>query len=257
MQLLKTRLQNREILFGAWTSVPHPSVTEMFCSILKPDFVGIDIEHTTVGLETVQQIITAGQSCGVAMFPRVASHNGEQIRRVLDAGADGVIVPQVHSRKDVDQIIQWMKYPPVGKRGFGVSRAQGYGGQFEKYIERWNNEAVFIPQIESIEGVENVDSILDSEHVDGVMIGPYDISGSLGVPGKLNDPKVLNACQRVVEACQRRKKSCGNQIVEPSPENLKSAIEQGYTFSILSSDLFLIWKWSEKMHEIMKQIRKI
>lgn len=255
MSMLKQKLRNREKVFGAWTSIPHPGVTEIFCSIMKPDFVGIDIEHTTVGMEKVQQIMTAGQLYCSGLLPRVASHNGEQIKRLLDAGADGLIIPMVNSRQEVDQIINWMKFMPVGKRSYGVSRAQGYGPGFKDYIETWNERSSLIVQIESITAVENIDSILSSSEVDGVMIGPYDISGSLGVPGRLDEPKVLKACDRVIEACVRHKKSCGNQIVDPTTESIKQFFDQGFTFLILSSDLFLLWKWSEKMSDLMKGLR--
>ncbi|MDP2599188.1 MAG: aldolase/citrate lyase family protein [Deltaproteobacteria bacterium] len=255
MNTLKQKLRNRERVFGAWTSIPHPGVTEMFCAIMKPDFVGIDIEHTTVGMERVQQIMTAGQPHSTALLPRVASHNGEQIKRLLDAGADGLIVPMVNSKAEVDQIVNWMKYTPVGKRSYGISRAQGYGPGFKDYIEIWNERSSLIVQIESIAAVENIDSILSSPEVDGAMIGPYDISGSLGVPGKLDHPKVLKACDHVIEACARHKKSCGNQIVDPNAENMGQFFDQGFTFLILSSDLFLLWKWCEKTYEFMEFFR--
>lgn len=253
---MKAKLRNREKVFGAWTSVPHPSVAEMFGSMMKPDFIGIDIEHTCVGLDGVQQIMTAGQATGTCMIPRVASHEAIVIRRLLDAGADGVMVPMVTSRKEVDPIVKTFKYPPAGQRSFGVSRAQGYGGRYDDYTNTWNEKSVLMIQIESIAGVEAADEIISCEHIDGVMIGPYDISGSLGVPGKLNDPKVLKACDHVLAACERHKKSCGTQIVEPAEGNVKEAFKLGYTFVVLSSDLFLMWKWSEKMKKLIDHVRE-
>lgn len=252
---MKEKLKNREKVFGAWTSVPHPSVSEMFGSMMKPDFIGIDIEHTCVSLEGVQQIMTAGQATGTCMIPRVASHEAIVIRRLLDAGADGVMVPMVTSRKEVDQIVKTFKYPPMGQRSFGVSRAQGYGGRYDNYTDTWNKKSILLIQIESIAGVEAADEMLSCEYIDGVMIGPYDISGSLGVPGKLNDPKVMKACDRVVAACERHKKSCGTQIVEPSEDNVNDAFDSGYTFVVLSSDIFLMWKWCEKMKKLTGHVR--
>lgn len=253
---LKKKLKNRETVFGAWNSWYHPSLTESFCSIMKPDFLGIDIEHSTFSQEQCQRIIAAGQSSGVAVLPRVASHNPEQIRRMLDSGADGVMVPMVNHPEEVAKIVEWMKYPPLGKRGYGVSRAQGYGHTFMEYTRAWNDRSVLVIQVETVTAVENIDKLLANDHVDGVMIGPYDISGSLGIPGQLADPKVLKACSRVVEACQRFGKSCGTQIVEPSEENVKEAMEQGYTFAVLASDLFLVWKWSERMHQLIRHVRE-
>ena len=117
----------RENAFGAWTSLGHPSITEIFASS-GVDFVGIDLEHSTINLEQAQQIIAAAQANGAACYPRVSSHNPEQIRRLLDSGADGVIVPMVSTADQARRIVEWCKYPPMGKRSFGVARAQGYGG---------------------------------------------------------------------------------------------------------------------------------
>ena len=254
---MKEKFRSRQRLFGAWVSFSHPSIAEMFSSIMKPDFLGIDMEHSTISQAEAQRIIAATQASGVACFPRVASHNGEQIRRLLDSGADGIMVPMVNSKEEIRQIVEWCKYPPVGKRGFGVSKAQGYGGRYDEYTKSWNEKGVLLVQIESVRGVEAVDEIVANEHVDGVMIGPYDISGSLGIPGKLNDPRVLKACDRVIEACQKYNKACGNQEVDPNEENVRKAFDRGFTFVVLASDLFLIWKWSEKMRNLTGLIRKI
>lgn len=243
-------------LFGAWTSLAHPQITEMFCSIMKPDFLGIDIEHGTINQEQSQRIIAAGQASGVPVLPRIASHNGEQIKRLLDSGADGVIVPMVNSKEEVERIVEWFFYPPRGRRSYGISRAQGYGDHFEEYTQSWNKEGVLVIQVESIQSVENLDSLLSNDCVDGVMIGPYDISGSLGIPGKLEDPKVLKACDRVVAACQKYKKACGTQITEPTEENVKAVFQKGFTFAVLASDIFLMWKWSAKMRGLIEHVRE-
>lgn len=248
---MKAKLRSRKIVFGAWTSIGHPQITEIFASIMNPDFIGIDVEHSTISQAESQRIIAAGQAHGIPVLPRVASHNSEAIRRHLDSGADGIIVPMVNTPQEVEQIVSDCKYPPIGKRGFGVARAQGYGARFEEYTSSWNEKSVLIIQIESIQAVENVDKLLDNELVDGVMVGPYDISGSLGVPGKLSDPKVLKASEKVIEACARYGKACGTQITElPDEGKIKKAIASGYTMIVLASDIFLLWRWSEQMHHL-------
>lgn len=187
-------------------------------------------------------------------MPRIASHNSEAIRRLCDSGADGLIIPMVNTPTEVEQIVNGCKYPPIGKRGFGVARAQDYGAHFEEYITTWNEKSVLIIQAETITAVENIDKLLDNEHVDGVMVGPYDISGSLGIPGKLNDPKVLKASEKVVEACARHGKACGTQITElPDEAKIKKAIDSGYTMIVLASDIFLIWRWSEQMRHLKEK----
>lgn len=256
-QNLKQGFCNRKVLFGAWTSLAHPQITEIFASIMKPDFIGVDIEHSTISQAESQRIIAAGQACGVPVLPRVASHNVEVMRRLCDSGAEGLIVPMVNTLEEVDRIVNGCKYPPVGQRGFGVARAQGYGARFDEYVSLWNEQSVLIIQIESIQGVENIDRLLDNEHVDGVMVGPYDISGSLGIPGKLTDPKVLQASDQVIKACTRKGKTCGTQITGlPDEAKVKAALDSGYTMIVLASDVFLLWKWSEKMRGMTQRVRE-
>ena len=138
MNDLKSKLRQRQQVFGAWTSLGHPQVSEMLvCSGV--DFLGIDIEHSTISHEQSQRIIAVCKAKGIACLPRVASHNPEAIRRLLDSGADGIIVPNVETSEQIEKIIDWMKYPPFGKRGFGIARAQGYGHDFEKYISILNS----------------------------------------------------------------------------------------------------------------------
>lgn len=252
---LRKFFQNRERLFGGWTSLAHPQITEIFASVWKPDFIGIDIEHSTISLAESQRIIAAGQASQVPILPRIASHNGEAIKRLADSGADGFIVPMVDTPEQLGQIIRWIKYSPAGSRSFGVARAQGYGAEFSRYTREWNEKSVLIIQIESVTGVKHVDALLDNEYVDGVMIGPYDISGSLGVPGELEHKDVLKACDTVIEAAHKFKKSIGTQDTDPSEASIRNYLGRGYNFLVLSSDIFLMWRWCEKMREMTQGLK--
>lgn len=252
---LRQSFRKRRRLFGAWTSLGHPSITEIFTR-MDVDFVGIDLEHSTISQEQSQRIIAAAHAGGRSCLPRVSSHNGEQIKRVLDSGADGIIVPMVETPEQVERLVQWSKYSPVGRRSFGVARAQGYGFDFDGYVKTWNRRSVLIIQIESIQGVEAIDELLGCPEVDGVMTGPYDMSGSLGIPGQLDHPRVTAACARVIEACRRHGKACGTQIVDPSPKNVRQAFAKGFTFTVLASDVFLLWTWSERMNKLIAGMGK-
>ena len=252
---LHQRLRRREPVFGAWTSLGHPSITEMF-GLAQVDFVGIDLEHSTISQEQSQRIIAAAQAAGTACLSRLSSHNGEQAKRLLDSGADGLIVPNVSSRQEVERIADWCAYPPAGKRSYGVARAQGYGAGFARYTSEWNARAVLLIQIESVAGVEAVDELLDHEAVTGAMVGPYDLSGSLGIPGALSHPRVTQTAGRVVEACRRHKKACGTLVVEPTEASVTEAFKAGYTFVVLASDIFILWKWSERMQALTERLRR-
>ena len=242
-------------VFGAWTSIGHPSITEIVANA-GVDFIGIDLEHSAINHEQAQRIMAAAQAVGVACLPRAASHHGEHIRRLLDSGADGIIVPNVSTCHEVEQIIGWCKYPPLGKRSYGVARAHGYGFTFDAYVRAWNDRSTLLIQIESIQAVDVVDALLAYEPIDGVLIGPYDLSGSLGIPGQLEHPLVTQACARVLEACQRRGKACGTQLIEPAEESVTAALEAGYRFVVLASDVFVLWKWAERMRRMVTSLRQ-
>jgi len=251
---LKKKLQDRSPIFAGWTSIGNPQISEMIARS-GIDFLGIDMEHSNISQEQAQRIISSCQSARISCLPRLATHNPESIKRLMDSGADGMIVPTVETPDQVKKLIDWMKYPPMGKRGYGVARAQGYGHDFEEYTSQWNDSSSLIIQIESISAVENIEQLLQFEDVDGVMIGPYDISGSLGIPGQINHKNVQNAGKQVVEACRKFGKACGTHDVDPTSESVQLALDSGYTFVVLASDVFILWKWGEKMHKVVEKLR--
>ena len=253
-ELLKKSLRTREKLFGAWVSYAEPSITETFAKA-GFDFLAIDMEHSTITLPEAKGIITSSQYHDVSCLPRPVSHSNDFIKPLLEFGADGMLIQMVNNSDDVEKLIQHIKYPPVGNRSYGVNRAQGYGFDFDSYINEWNNTSIFMIQVESISAVENIESILYHDEIDAVMIGPYDISGSLGVPGQLDHPDVIKASKKVIEACEKFGKSCGTQLNDPNPNSISELFKLGYTFAILGSDLFILWKWAEEMKNIMTNLR--
>ncbi|MFZ5589823.1 MAG: HpcH/HpaI aldolase family protein [Pseudomonadota bacterium] len=252
---LKEKLRRRERLFSGWVSYAHPSITETFARA-GFDFIAIDMEHSTISLEQAQRIITASQSEGVPCLPRPVSHSNDWFKPLLESGADGLLVQMVNTPEEVEAIIGHLKYPPVGRRSYGVNRAQAYGFDFDSYIQNWNETSTFIIQVESIQAVENIEKLLAFDEVDGVMIGPYDISGSLGVPGQTSHPLVIEASRKVIAACERFGKSCGTQVADTTPQSVQQLFDLGYTYAILGSDLFVLWKWAEGMHILMQSMKK-
>lgn len=252
---LKKKMQHRKRAFAGWVSYAHPSITETF-AMAGFDFVAIDMEHGTVSLEQAQRIIAAAQAEGSLCLPRPVSHSNDWIKPLLDSGADGMIVQMVNTADEVKNLIDILKYPPVGKRSYGVNRAQDYGFTFDSYVSDWNDESTFIIQVESITAVENIDALIKFDAVDAVMIGPYDISGSLGVPGQISHPSVIEASRKVIDACERHGKSCGTQLADVTSDGIKKMFDLGYTYAILGSDLFVLWKWAEKMKALIKEMEK-
>ncbi len=247
---LRRRLRSRERLYGAWLSIGHPEIASIFASA-RGDFVGIDLEHTTIELSTAQMIVRVCHEHHRACLPRPFSGDLQQMRRLLDAGADGVIVPQVSARADVDRVVEAMRYPPEGRRSFGVAAAHRYGRAFEAYVRLANESLSLIVQVETREGVEGIEAIVSHPAVDGVMVGPYDLSGSFGVPGELRNPQVVKACSRVIAACRRAGVSCGLHLVYPNLEELRQRCADGFTFFVLGSDIFNLWQRSLEVDRLI------
>ncbi len=252
---LKQKLRNRERLFAGWVSYAHPSITETFARA-GFDFMFIDMEHSTISIEQGQRIIAASQSEGVPCIPRPVSHSNDYLKPLLESGADGMLIQMVETTDQVEDLIKLCKYPPVGRRTYGVNRAQAYGFDFDEYINNWNETSTFMLQVESIKGVENIEQLLAYDEVDAVMIGPLDISGSLGVPGQTTHPLVIEASRKVIEACERHGKSCGTQVADANPASVNALFELGYNYAILGSDLFVLWKWAAQMKDMMKLMRQ-
>jgi 2-dehydro-3-deoxyglucarate aldolase len=251
---LKLKLRKRERLFAGWISFAHPSITETF-SRAGFDFMFIDMEHSTISIEQGQRIIAAAQSEGVPCVPRPVSHSNDYMKPLLESGADGLLIQMVERPEQVQTLIGDIKYPPAGGRTYGVNRAQAYGFDFDEYIQSWNATSTFLLQIESIKGVENIEQLLAFDEVDGVMIGPLDIAGSLGVPGQTLHPLVIEASRKVIAACEKYGKSCGTQVADVNPETVKAVFDLGYNYVILGSDLFVLWKWAAQMQDMMKAMR--
>lgn len=252
--LLKKKIRNREIMFGGWISYAHPSITETIARA-GFDMIFIDMEHSTITLEQGQRIIAASQSEEVPCIPRPVSHSNDYIKPLLDSGADGMLIQMVESPDQVDGLIKLLKYPPIGSRTYGVNRAQAYGFDFDEYINNWNDTSTIMLQIESKDGIENIDDLVAFDEVDGVMIGPLDIAGSLGVPGQTNHPLVIEASQKVIKACEKNGKSCGTQVAIADQKSVDYLFELGYNFAILGSDLFVLQKWAADMQDIIKVYR--
>lgn len=254
MNTLKNRIRNREFVAGGWVSFSDPGIAETF-ALAGFDFVAIDLEHTVMSLKDAKEIIVACHSAGVPCYPRPVSHNNDIIKPLLESGADGMLFPMVQNARDVEALVDSMYFTPLGKRSYGVNRAHNYGLNFDQYIESWNEKCVLIPQIESVEAVDNIDEIVAHDCVDAAMVGPYDLSGSLGVPGQTESALVLDACEKVIEACKKAGKGCCTQIQTPTEKNIKFALDKGFTFTILGSDLFIVADWAKKTTDLAERVR--
>jgi 2-dehydro-3-deoxyglucarate aldolase len=201
------------------------------------DWLCIDLEHTTISIAQAGKIIRVADLAGCPTLVRLSAHDPAQIKRVLDAGATGIIAPMVSTAEQARAVVSAASYSPAGTRGVGLARAQDYGVGFPEYLKRMQRELVCIMQVEHIDGVNNLEEILAVDGVDGFFIGPYDLSASLGHPGEFDHPDVVAAMDRVAEVVKRPQVLAGVHVVEPDPERLESMIDAGYRFLAYASDM--------------------
>jgi 2-dehydro-3-deoxyglucarate aldolase len=236
---LKQKLKNNELTIGSWIMMGNTMSVEVM-ALAGFEWLVVDIEHTSINLETVESLITTIQENNMKALVRVSKNEEVVIKKVLDMGADGIVVPMVSSKEDAVQAVEYAKYPPVGKRGVGLYRASGYGTKFQEYKKWVNDELVIIAQIEHIDAVENIEEIIKVDGIDGTIIGPYDLSGSMGYPGEFERDDVKEAVEKVLKVCKKNNTPSGFHVVDTEPEKLKSKIDQGCTFLAYGIDYFFM-----------------
>ncbi len=249
---LKQKLKNNELTLGSWVTIGHPSIIDIMASA-GFEWLVIDMEHTSIDLTMAHNLIATIQANGMKALVRVSKNEEVIIKRILDMGADGIVVPMVKSREDALEAIDYAKYPPVGKRGVGLFRAQKYGLGFDEYKKWVNDELVIIAQIEHYEAVEKIEEIITTDGIDAVIIGPYDLSGSMGYPGKYDREDVKKGIKKVLDACSKNNIPSGFHVIESDPSKLNERIEQGCTFLAYSLDFFFL---GDSAREGMKKVKR-
>ena len=226
---LKSRLNRSELTIGSWVTLGHPSIAEIMAAA-GFDWLVLDMEHSVLELSEVQTLIQVLDSKHCPAIVRLTSNHPDQIKRVMDAGATGIMVPMIKSAANAKEAVSSMYYPPRGQRGVGLARAQGYGHSFQAYRQWLENNAVVLVMIQPIDAVKAIDDILAVPGVDGYIIGPYHLSGSMGRPGDLNHPDVQAAITQIMQAGHRAQKPGGIHVIEPDPEALQQRIQAGFNF---------------------------
>ncbi len=240
---------------GSWITLNHPSIAEIMADA-GFDWLCVDMEHSVTDYYEAQQLIATIQAKGVKAFVRVGENNTRIIKRVLDAGADGIIVPMVNSKEDALKAIDAVKYPPKGKRGVGLARAQKYGFGFEEYKDNYADDIQLIVQIEHIDAVNNLEEIISLDEIDGTFIGPYDLSGSMGKPGKYNDDDVKEVLNRYEEIVKKYDKLIGFHVIKPDYQLVLEKINIGYNFIAFSLDTLFLGSIARNQMKMLKEMIK-
>lgn len=224
---------------GSWLQLADLALAEMMARA-GFDWLCIDLEHTTTTLAQAGDLIRIVDGAGLPVFARVPNHDPATIKRVLDAGATGIIAPQVNTAAEAAAIVDAAFYPPRGSRGVGLARAQGYGTSFDHYRDVTEPATIVIAQIEHIDGVDNLDAILGVGGISGFFIGPYDLSASVGTPGDFANPHVVDALERLDEIAATGTHLAGLHVVDPDLDEVAAAFDRGYRFVAMASEMLIM-----------------
>ena len=232
----KNKLIQNNLLIGTIITLPAPEIAEIFCSA-GFDWLFVDLEHSAMSIKDVQVILQAAAPQAPCVI-RVPSNDDVWIKKALDIGAAGIIVPNVRTTEEAERAVQRCKYPPEGVRSVGIARAQSYGDKLHEYLSSANDDLAVIIQIEHIDAVDNIHNLIKIPGIDSLFIGPYDLAASMGKMGQTTDTEVQNAIARVKQCAQQANLPLG--IFGPTTEAVRPYIQGGYTLIAVGIDtLFL------------------
>lgn len=235
---LRDRLRNNGHSVGSWMQIPHPSVAEIMGQS-GYDWVAVDLEHGAIGVHQLPDIFRALELGGTLPMVRLAHGHPKDCKQALDAGAGGVIVPMVESAEQLLAVRNACRWPPAGTRGVGFSRANLFGKHFDAYREE-AQAPLLVAMIEHIRAVDDLESILDVEGLDALLIGPYDLSASMGLTAQFENLDFLAAMESIRTKAAQQQIPCGVHVVAPSPAQLRQRIEEGYRFLAYSIDAVML-----------------
>ncbi|MGM0396856.1 MAG: HpcH/HpaI aldolase family protein [Bacillota bacterium] len=251
--MMKKKLDEGNKIIGTFFELGSEEVVESL-GYTGLDFIIVDTEHGPFGIESTMNFTRAAEVVGLTTLVRVSDISRPSILRNLDIGAKGLIVPCVETVEEVRNLVEWAKYTPIGKRGYFMARPAGYGQkEFAKdlhgYFETCNRETLLIPQCETMGCLENIEEIMALDGVDGIFVGPFDLSIALGIPAEFEEPKFKNALLRILDAAKENNKYCFT--FSPDVNSAKDMFQQGFQGVAVGMDAgFLINSVKSAVNEI-------
>ena len=254
MNSFKEKLQSGRHLIGTEIDLADPCISEMVGG-LGYDFLWIDTEHEAMDYETVLMQIIACKASGAASIVRIPYNESYLAKRVLEMGPDGIIFPMVNSASEAQKAIDACMYPPLGKRGFGPRRACQYGAEdLFTYIKEAPDRMCRFIQIEHIDAVNDLDNILKIKYIDGLIVGPCDLSGSIGHLNDIFNPEVLALIDIIIAKCKAAKMPVGVAVSINNEEDARFWFDRGFQFISAGNDIGTIIKGMKKQKEIIQKI---
>ena len=252
---LKKKIKKGQLTIGSWITIGHPTIAEIMAKA-GFDWLAIDMEHGPLSHSQCQELIRVIDLCGLPALVRIGANNPLLIKRALDAGAHGVIVPMVNTVEQAQAAVRAAYYPPFGKRGVGLARAQKYGQDFHGYKKFADQETVVIIQIEDVAAMDQLEDIFHVKGVDAYIIGPYDLSGSLGFPGDFQHPKLLKIIETIHKTARKCKLPSGFHVVSSDETKVREKIDQGHRFIAYAVDFLFLGDSIRRGVKYLKTVKK-
>ena len=249
--ILNKMLNLKETSIGSWITIGHPAVCEIMSSF-NFDWLCFDLEHSSITYSQLYNLIPIIEKNGAVPLVRVGQNDELEIKRALDAGAKGIVVPNISNKEDAIKAVSFCRYQPSGTRGVGLSRAQGYGFKFEEYKKIANKIDVFAI-IENKNAIKNLKEIIETKGLSGTLIGPYDLSASYGDPGNFNNKEFINAVKKYEKIGKSLKKPIGFHAVTNTSSDINSKIRKGYKFVAIKLDTIFL---GESCDSTLRKINK-
>jgi len=243
--------QGRPVI-GTFLHIPASEIVEIV-GLCGYDAIVIDTEHTSFGIETAERLILAARAADICPIVRVSTKSPDWVRKALDAGAAGIIFPNIASEEDARLAVSLSKYAPVGERGACPNvRAADFGKRGLSYYAEANSETAVILLIEHIKGYEEFDKILDVPGIDAIYLGPYDLSVSMELAGQVNHPDVLRVLDDMMVRAHKKGLLCGNYCLDI--EKTKEWLRKGMDFMLYNTDVsVLMQKYGADLEELRKK----
>jgi len=236
---LRARVSQGGVTIGSWMQIAHASVAEIMGQA-GYDWVALDLEHGAIGVQRLPDLCRALELGGTLPLARLAQGAPKDCKQALDAGAGGVIVPMIESAEQLAAVRDACRWPPAGHRGVGFSRANLFGKHFDAYREE-AQAPLLVAMIERQRALENLAAILQVTGLDAVLIGPYDLSASMGLTARFSDPAFIAALESIRTRCREYGVACGIHVVAPDRAELQQRLAEGYRFIAYSIDtVFLV-----------------
>lgn len=257
---IKNKIKNKEFFYGSSVNLTDPIVMEILCEV-GFEFMWIEMEHSTIDKNIAQTLIMLAKGTSTPAFVRVPDNNPATVKPILEMGVAGVIFPLIKTVDDAELAVKSCKYPPYGIRGFGPRRAMRYGliDKFE-YIRKADTSTWVMLMIEHVDAVKNLDEILKVTGIDSLVIGPHDLSGSIGLLGHVEDEKVIELAEKVIKKGKRANIPVGVSI-SYNIDDVKKWIDRGIDFIELSGDLNFLTSSAinciNSVKNLLKSIKKV